>query len=140
MPTRPNSKKKMTLDEAVVASSWRNRPVTRKRATTAGIIGLFFGYMGAHDFIMRHKKRGLVHLISFAIAFTMFIVPFFLGVLSVYCRMHPELNVECLDLRGNDVTLNIVMTAGLILSALGVLWGIVESIIILIHRNSFPEK
>ena len=140
MPTKPSKSKRMTLDEAVAASSWKNRPVSRKRATTAGIVGLFFGYMGAHDFIMRHKKRGFIHLIAFSICFTMFLVPFFMGVIAAYCRMHPELKVQCLDLRGNDITLNVIMTTGLVLVVANLIWGIVESVIILAHRKDFEEK
>lgn len=138
MATKPHTR--LTLDEAVEASDWKKRQISRRRATTAGIVGLFFGYMGAHDFIMRHKKRGFFHLATAAIAISMFLMPFLYGVSVVYGCRHPELNLECVDISGYDDMLNTVMTIGMIFTAIVIIWGIVESIIILKNRDSFPKK
>jgi len=138
MATKPHTR--LTLDEAVEASDWKKRKISRRRATTAGIVGLFFGYMGAHDFIMRHKKRGFVHLISAAIAITMFFMPFLYGVSVVYGCRHPELNLQCVDISEYDDMLNVIMIIGMVLTAGVIIWGIVESIIILRNRDCFPKQ
>lgn len=139
MPTKPRTEKKMTLDEAVAKSDWRNRPVSRKRATVAGIIGIPFGCLGMHDFIMRHKKRGFIHLIATTIAFGLFFGPFIYGVSVVYGCMHPELKLQCVKIDGYDDTLNVIMIIGLVLTLASILWGIIESVIILARRNQFKD-
>ena len=140
MPTKPRANKKMTLNEAVAKSDWRNRPVSRKRATVAGILGIPFGCLGMHDFIMRHKKRGFIHLIATTIAFGLFFVPFIYGVSVVYGCMHPELNLQCIKIGDYDDTLNTIMIIGMVLTVASIIWGIVESVIILANRNSFQDK
>ena len=128
MPTKPRTEKKMTLDEAVAKSDWHNRPVSRKRATVAGILGTPFGCLGIHD------------LIATTIAFGLFFVPFIYGVSVVYGCMHPEMNLQCIKIDDYDDTLNVIMIIGLILTLVSILWGIVESVIILINRKNFQEK
>ena len=140
MPTKPRANKKMTLDEAVAKSDWRNRPVSRKRATVAGILGIPFGCLGMHDLIMRHKKRGFIHLIATTIAFGLFFVPFIYGVSVVYGCMHPEMNLQCVKIDDYDDTLNVIMIIGMVLTVASIIWGIVESVIILINRKNFQEK
>ena len=139
MPTKPHTEKKMTLDEAVAKSDWHNRPVSRKRATVAGIVGIPFGCLGMHDFIMRHKKRGFIHLIATTIAFGLFFGPFIYGVSVVYGCMHPELKLQCVKIDDYDDTLNVIMIIGLVLTLASILWGIVESVIILARRNQFKD-
>ena len=140
MPTKPHAKKKMTLDEAVAKSDWRNRPISRKRATVAGVLGIPFGCLGIHDFILHHKKRGFIHLIVSSIVFGMFFMPFIYGVSVVYGCMHPELGLQCVNISEYDDTLNVVMTIGLIGTLASIIWGIVESVIVLINRNKFENK
>ena len=140
MPTKPRANKKMTLDEAVAKSDWRNRPVSRKRATVAGILGIPFGCLGMHDFIMRHKKRGFIHLLITTFVFGMFFTPFMYGVSVAYGCMHPELNLQCIKISDYDDTLNAIMIIGMVLTVASIIWGIVESVIILANRNSFQDK
>ena len=138
MPTKPH---KISLDEAVEASTWRGKPITRKRATVAGILGIIFGFSGLHNLIMHRKKRAAGHFITSSIAFAMFVYPFAYGVAVVYCNNHIDTFKNCPNVTegGLDTTLNIVMTIGLVLSISALLWGIIEGIIILVHRNRFDH-
>ena len=135
MPTRPH---RMTLEEAVARSTWQEKPITRRRAVIAGYFGILLGFTGIHNLIMRRKKRALAHALSSAVAFAMFLAPLiYVMVVVVKCH-HPEL-YECPDISGYDDTLNVIMTTGLILSALAILWGFIEGVVILINRNRFQN-
>ena len=136
MPTKPH--KKMTLEEAVAKSTWQHKPITRRRATIAGYLGILLGFTGVHNLIMYRKKRALAHALSSAVAFAMFLLPLFHVLSVVIMCQHPE-RYECPDIRGYDGTLNFILTSGLILSGVAILWGIVEGIIILINRNRFSN-
>lgn len=135
MPTKP---RKMTLKEAVARSTWQEKPITRRRATLAAYFGILLGFTGIHNLIMRRKKRALAHAASSTVAFAMFLGPLiYVLIVVVKCR-HPE-QYECPDISGYDDTLNVIMIIGMILSALAILWGIVEGIIILLNRNRFKD-
>ena len=135
MPTKP---RKMTLEEAVARSTWQEKPITRRRATIAAYFGILLGFTGIHNLIMRRKKRALAHAISSAVAFAMFLVPLILVLIVVIKCQHPE-QFECPDISGYDDTLNVIMITGIVLSALAVLWGTIEGIILLINRNRFKD-
>ena len=136
MPTKPH--RKMTLDEAVAKSTWQSKPITRKRATLAGYLGILLGFTGIHNLIMRRKKRAIAHAASSAIAFAMMLIPLAHALIVVYKCKHPE-QYACPDISGYDDTLNVVLIAGIILSMLAILWGMVEGVIILLNRNRFKD-
>ena len=50
------------------------------------------------------------------------------------------MNLQCIKIDDYDDTLNVIMIIGLILTLVSILWGIVESVIILINRKNFQEK
>lgn len=139
MPTKPSKSKqkhgKDFLDEAVAKSTYRYKPVTRRRALYAAIFGIPFGWAGIHNFIMRRKKRGALHVIISTVAISMFFYPICYGVTVVYrCKQ----GLECVDISGYDDTLNFLIITGLVLYGANIIWGIIESIIILININRFP--
>ncbi len=139
MPTAPSKSKtkhgKDYLDEAVAKSTYHSKPISRKRALYAGILGIPFGWAGLHNFIMHRKKRGILHVIFSTIALTLFFYPFSYGITVVYrCK----LKIECIDISSYDNTLNVLIIVGLILCALNFIWGIIESIVILINLKRFP--
>ncbi len=135
MPTKPH---KMTLDEAVARSTWQDKPITRRRATIAGYFGVLLGFTGVHNLIMRQKKRALIHALSSAAAFAMFLAPLIYVLVVVVKCQHPE-KFECPDISGYDDTLNVIMIIGMILSGLALLWGTAEGVIILLNRNRFKN-
>jgi TM2 domain-containing membrane protein YozV len=138
MPTKPSSKKhgKAYLDEAVEKSTYRAKPITRKKAIIAGCLALPLGSTGIHNFLMRNKKRGFFHLLISSIAFGLFFFPFSHALLAVYsCQM----GGECIDMSSYDDTLNALLITGLILLAGSIIWGAVEGIIILINHKHFEE-
>lgn len=143
MPTKPSkntSKKhgKAFLNEAVAKSGYYRKPITKKRAITAGVVAiLLFGSVGIHDFIMQNRKRGLIHMFIGTIAFGMFFVPLCYGISVVYrCRD----TGECIDISSYDDTLNAILVAGIFFFLASTIWGIVEGIIILTHLGRFVDK
>ena len=139
MPTKPSKNRKHGkeyLDEAVAKSTYRKKPVTRKRAVFAGILAFPLGLIGAHDFALRNKKRGFFHLLISTVFFGMVFLPLSHGIFVVYQCQHGG---ECIDMSGYDDTLNVIVIAGLILLAASFIWGIVEGIIILTHLGRFEE-
>ncbi len=135
MPTKPH---RMTLDEAVARSAWQEKPITRRRASIAAYFGILLGFTGIHNLIMRRKKRALAHALSSAVAFAMFLGPLLYVLIVVYKCQHPA-QYECPDISGYDDTLNVIMIIGMILSALALLWGFVEGVVILLNRNRFKN-
>jgi len=135
MPTKPH---KMTLEEAVARSTWQEKPITRRRATIAAYLGILLGFTGIHNLIMRRKKRALAHAVSSTIAIAMFLIPLISVLIVVVKCQHPE-QFECPDISGYDDTLNVIMIAGMILTALAIIWGFIEGVILLLNRNRFKN-
>ena len=141
MPTKPSKSTrkhgKDYLDEAVAKSTYHYKPITRRRAIYAAILGIPFGWAGIHNFIMRRKKRGALHMIISTVALSLFFYPLSYGISVVYrCRK----GLECIDMSGYDDTLNVLIIIGLILYGANIIWGIVESVIILINIKRFPTS
>ena len=139
MPTAPSKKKhgKDYLDEAVAKSTYRKKPITRRRAMIAGILAIPLGCIGFHDFLLRNKKRSFVHTLVSAIAFFMVVIPLAHAFTIVY---RCQIGEECLSMEGYDDTLNAIVIAGLVIFAASIIWGIVEGIIILTHLNRFTSS
>jgi hypothetical protein len=140
MPTKPTKHKnhgKAYLDEAVAKSTYRRKPITRRRALYGALLGIPFGWMGIHNFALRQKKRGLLHMLTSNIAFLLFFIPFCLGIMAVYPCRHGG---ECIDISSYDDTLNVLLIIGLIAFVVCIIWGIIESVVILINLNRFPKS
>ena len=137
MPTKP--KKKLTLDEAVEASTWRHKPISRRRATVAGLLGIMFGYTGIHNFIMHRKKRGFCHMLISSASLLALFLPLIQAVFVVYSCKHPEFGYPCYKMDSYDDALNVLLIIGIIATVFNVAWGAIEGAIILIHRNRFVD-
>lgn len=139
MPTSPrksNKRGKDYLEEAVAKSTYHYKPITRRRAAVAALFGIPFGWMGIHNFMMRRRKRAALHFAISAIAISMFFYPLCYGI-SVYYKC--QQTGECAKVENDDL-LNVLVIIGLIAFALNIIWGIVESVIILININRFPSS
>lgn len=136
MPTKPSKKShgKAYLDEAVAKSTYRKKPISRRRAIIAGLLAVPLGCIGFHDLLLRNKKRGFIHCLFSSIAFGMVFFPLMHGFAVVYQCQNGG---ECISMDGYDDTLNAIVIAGLVLFAASIIWGIVEGIIILTHLNRF---
>ena len=139
MPTKPHRSKdtKKFLDEAVAKSTYHTKPVTRKRALTAALLAFPLGSLGVHNFMMRLKKRGFLHLIVSTIGFSMVFYPLVYGI-AVYYKCTYE--KQCIDISGYDGLLNAIIITGMVLWSLSIIWGFVEGVIILININRFPTE
>lgn len=139
MPTKPHktSHGKNYLDEAVAKSTYHYKPITRKRAATAASLGLFLGWSGLHNFLMRRRKRGALHFILSAISIAMFFYPLCHGIAVVYQCQHGG---KCIDMSSYDDFLNVLIIIGLITFAANIIWGIVEAIVIFINLGRFPNS
>lgn len=136
MPTKPSRKHgKDFLDEAVAKSTYRKKELTRNRVIFAGILAFPLGSTGIHNFLMRNKKRGLIHLLYSSTTFGMFFIPMVYGLAVLYRCTH---KMGCEDISDYDDTLNAILIAGLILFCISIIWGAVEGVIILLHRNRYP--
>ena len=139
MPTAPSKKKhgKDYLDEAVAKSTYRKKPISRRRAMVAGLLAIPLGCIGFHDLLLRNKKRGFIHCLISSIAFGMVLLPVAHAFTIVYQCQNGG---ECLSIEGYDDTLNVIVIAGLVIFAASIIWGIVEGIIILTHLNRFTSS
>lgn len=132
MPTSPNKKHgRDYLEEAVAKSTYHKKPLTRERAISCGILAIMLGTTGIHNFLMRQKKRGLLHLLFSSLAFGMFLIPLCFG-LAAY-RKH-------IDISSYDKTLNAILIGGIVLFAVSLIWAIAEGIILLINAKNFPDN
>lgn len=140
MPTKPHSATRSKLEEAVEKSSrkrHKKKPLTRGRITYCGIMGILFGWLGVHNFMMHRTKRAFGHIIYSAITFDLFFIPFAYAAYVVYQCRH---GYECIDMSSYDDTLNVILIIGLILFATSVIWGIIEGIVLITSRSRFPSK
>lgn len=87
-----------------------------KSKLMAGLLGLFLGGLGIHDFYLKRTSRGISHVALWASAFILNIISEIL--LSVFAR-------EII------VTLTLLNVAAFICRATTGLWGLIEGILIL---------
>lgn len=93
-------------------------PSTPRSATAAGILGIFLGAFGAHNWYLGQKRRGLLHCVIFCAGL---IVITIFGVLAAVSVNLPVLSVLFLGLA----------SIGWIAMAGNSIWGLIEGIIIL---------
>ena len=140
MPTKPSKHAKHGkdyLDEAVAKSTYHAKPITRKRATVSGVLGVLLGFTGIHNWIMRRKKRAFMHSMISAIGFFMFFLPIAHGVIVVYNCRH---GFGCEDMRSYSDIFNILVIAGFAIFGFSLIWGIVEGITILTHLSHYEKS
>lgn len=91
-----------------------------KSATTAGLLGIFLGQVGAHNWYLGEKNKGLIHSIIFGVCIILFIVIDFIIPANSYRFAYWLLS-------GGFWLIPLI---GVIWSA-NAIWGLVEGIIIL---------
>lgn len=97
-----------------------------KSATVAGLLGIFLGGIGAHNWYLGEKKKGIIHLVLigaglFLIILAGTILPAVLPLMTVY-RMLGFLSL-------------LVSLGGLVISG-NSLWGFIEGIVILVQGDA----
>lgn len=50
---------------------------SRKRVVTSGLLGIFLGYFGVHNFIMKQPVRGVIHILLFFLPVLSIVLLFF---------------------------------------------------------------
>lgn len=91
-----------------------------KSATTAGVLGIFLGAVGAHDWYLGRKTQGIIHVALFAGGIVLFIVALVLTATLSFHFIHSMGWLLVLM----DIFSWIVLVGNAI-------WGLVEAIIIL---------
>lgn len=105
---------------------------TTKSATTAGLLGIFLGSFGAHDWYLGRKKLGLVHVILFAAGFLLMLIGVFSEIFTIdttytyyrYVTEEPAAWTVALTLIGTLIILG------------NSIWGFIEGIIILAQGDA----
>ena len=92
-----------------------------KSATTAGLLGIFLGSVGAHDWYLGNKKKGIIHVCLAASGLLVFLIASVILPTALSYRTYYHM----IGLIGILSTI-----AGLIMAGNSI-WGFVEGIIIL---------
>lgn len=97
-----------------------------KSATVAGLLGIFLGTIGAHDWYLGDKKKGTIHVILFGVGAVLMLIvgailPSMMSVWTVY------------KMAGLFTLLN---SAGWLAIAISEVWGVSEGIQILIKGDA----
>lgn len=101
-----------------------------KSATTAGLLGIFLGSVGAHDWYLGNKKKGIIHVCLAASGFLVFLIA------SVI--LPSALSYRAL-LSWTGLISVLAMIATLMMSGNGI-WGFVEGIMILTQGDAGLAK
>lgn len=101
------------------------KPTTIKSSIAAGLLGLFLGQFGAHDWYLGDKKKGLIHVILFAGSFVVIMlssivtaVAMLSGIGFISAIFGFLAAIAYLVMMGNGI------------------WGLVEGIIILVQGDA----
>lgn len=101
------------------------KPTTIKSAVAAGLLGIFLGQFGAHDWYLGDKKKGLIHVILFGGSFVVIMLSSVvtaiamlsgIGFLSAIFGFFAA--IAYLVMMGNGI------------------WGLVEGIILLVQGDA----
>lgn len=101
------------------------KPTTIKSSIAAGLLGIFLGQFGAHDWYLGNKKNGLVHVILFAGSFVVILLS------SVVAAIATLSGIGFLT----AVFGFFAAIAYLVLMGNGI-WGLVEGIILLVQGDA----
>lgn len=90
-------------------------PVSEKSKAAAGILGIFLGYFGVHNFYLGYTKKAIIQLVSFIVCIVLYICGFFAAVAM-----------------GDRGAVLVVLAFVAFFAAMGIqIWGFVEGILIL---------
>lgn len=101
------------------------KPTTIKSSIAAGLLGIFLGQFGAHDWYLGNKKNGLIHVILFAGSFVAILLS------SVVAAIATLSGIGFLT----AVFGFFAAIAYLVLMGNGI-WGLVEGIILLVQGDA----
>lgn len=104
-----------------------------KSATTAGLLGIFLGSVGAHNWYLGEKKQGIIHvsLLGAGLVLEVISVMMVPKTVSLYTLSTATTNA--------GMTAIFAMLAGLVLSG-NAIWGLVSGIIILSQGDAGLAK
>lgn len=112
------------------------KPLFRETVILAGVLGLFFGGFGVHNFMIHRTKRGIIQAVItvslFGLAMTLFVIMFFD---SFKCGTGSIGSCEKLNLPFDALLAICSYAVGGMFG-----WGAIESLIILIKANQYPLK
>ncbi|MDR2064043.1 MAG: TM2 domain-containing protein [Candidatus Nomurabacteria bacterium] len=104
-----------------------------KSSTTAGLLGIFLGSVGAHDFYLGYKKMGIIHVVLLVVSIILIIVS---GALAVGAATNPYSYL--------DGSVGSKVSAGLVLGGIGWvvmagngLWGFVTGIMVFAKSGKY---
>lgn len=101
------------------------QPVQVKSAVAAGLLGIFLGSFGAHNWYLGEKKRGIIHLCLFGGGLVVMMIAAFLTGIS------EALNIPLLGI------FFALLTMIAYIAILGNnIWGLVEGIMILVRGDA----
>lgn len=101
------------------------KPTTIKSAIAAGLLGIFLGQFGAHDWYLGDKKKGLIHVLLFAGSFVVIMLSSIVTAIALYSGIGFI----------SAVFGFLAAIAYLVMMANGI-WGLVEGIIILVQGDA----
>lgn len=101
------------------------KPTTIKSSIAAGLLGIFLGQFGAHDWYLGNKKNGLIHVILFAGSFVVILLS------SVVAAIATLSGIGFLT----AVFGFFAAIAYLVMMGNGI-WGLVEGIILLVQGDA----
>lgn len=99
---------------------------SQKSASTAGLLGIFLGSVGAHNWYLGDKKKGIIHVSMIGLGILLEIIAFL-----VTPKDAVSLYTTALSGGGNLAIVGILSAAGGLVFAANGIWGAVEGIIIL---------
>lgn len=101
------------------------KPTTVKSAIAAGLLGIFLGQFGAHDWYLGDKKKGLLHVLLFAGSFVVIMLSSIVTAVALYS------GIGFLS----AVFGFLAAIAYLVMMGNGI-WGLVEGIILLVQGDA----
>lgn len=101
------------------------KPTTIKSAIAAGLLGIFLGQFGAHDWYLGDKKKGLLHVLLFAGSFVVIMLSSVVTAVALYS------GIGFLS----AVFGFLAAIAYLVMMGNGI-WGLVEGIILLVQGDA----
>ena len=102
-----------------------SKPTTVKSAIAAGLLGIFLGAFGAHDWYLGDKKKGLTHILLFAGGFVVIMLSSVVAAIAAVSGI----NFLAAIFGFLSAVAYLVMMGNSI-------WGLVEGIIILVQGDA----
>ena len=103
---------------------------TTKSATTAGLLGIFLGSFGVHDWYLGKKILGTVHVILFSVGFLLMLIGVSIEIASVGTSYSYMYSAE------PSAASVLLSTIGSLLLLGNSIWGFIEGIIILAQGDA----